>query len=140
MTLRTADPHMLLGAADLLLSESRKGLEGRWPSAVTVLLRQALERSLETLWRDKAPAMEQISYRVQLLSLRRYIDREMAGRVDHVWHVLSAATHQRAYDLPPAAVELANWYDVVAAFTRAVERATGAARSGLPGQQQLDLE
>jgi hypothetical protein len=121
-----SSPRVLLGAADLLLSESRVGLEGRWPAAVTVLLRQSLERSLTALWRSKAPAMEQQPYRVQLLSLRRFIDRDLAASADHAWHALSRACHEGGYDLPPTATELANWYETVEALTRSVERATAA--------------
>jgi hypothetical protein len=110
----------------MMLTESRTGLEGRWPAAVTVLLRQALERSLTALWRAKAPPMEQLSHRVQLLSLRRFIDRDLAASVDHTWYALSRACHQGGYDLPPTATELANWYETVEALARSVERATGA--------------
>ena len=126
MSVGQSSPRVLLGAADMLLSESRVGLEGRWPAAVTVLLRQALERSLMVLWRSKAPAMEQQPYRVQLLSLRRFIDRDLAASVDHAWHSLSHACHQGGYDLPPTAAELANWFDTVEALTRTVERSTAA--------------
>lgn len=118
-------PKQLLSAADVLLTEPPRGLEGRWPSAVTILLRQALERSMFQLWMARSPGMQDAPYRAQLLCLRRFIDRDLAARVDHTWHALSAACHQRAYDLPPTAVELAGWYETAEELTRAVARAAG---------------
>ena len=40
------------------------------------------------------------------------------------WHELSAACHQRAYDLPPTAGELARWYDSTEALVREIARIT----------------
>lgn len=115
-------PKTLLGAADTLLSEPMAGLEGRWPSAVTVLLRQALERAMFQLWMSRAPGMQDTSHRAQLLCLRRFIDPRLAAQVDHTWHALSAACHQRAYNLPPTAGELARWYETVEEFVVAVAK------------------
>jgi len=123
-------PRQLLSAADELLTESRVDLAGRWPSAVTILCRQALERAMLSLWLARAPGMQDASYRAQLLCLRRFIDRDLAARVDHTWSALSASCHQRAYDLPPTAVELARWYSTVEELVRAAGKATAAGRSG----------
>ena len=113
-------PRTLLGAADTLLTQSMTGLEGRWPSAVTVLLRQALERAMFQLWMSKAPGMQETSNRAQLLCLRPFVDPRLAAQVDHTWHALSAACHQRAYNLPPTAGELARWFETVEEFVIAV--------------------
>jgi hypothetical protein len=123
-------PKQLLSAADVLLTDPPSGLEGRWPSAVTILLRQALERAMLQLWLAKAPGLQDASYRAQLLCLRRYVDQNLAARADHTWHALSAACHQRAYDLPPTAGELAGWYETVEELTRAVARIVDRASSG----------
>ena len=124
-------PKTLLSHADVLLTEPPAALAGRWPSAVTVLLRQALERSLAQLWQAKAPALADAPYRSQLLLLGRYIDRSIAERAAHTWYELSAACHQRAYDLPPTAVELARWYESVEALVREVSRLTKHSESRL---------
>jgi hypothetical protein len=106
-------PKQLLSAADALLTEPPADLEGRWPTAVAVLLRQALERSMVQLWVARAPGLQDAPYRAQLLCLRRFVDRDVAALADHTWHELSTACHQRAYDLPPTAGELARWFEAV---------------------------
>ena len=117
-------PKLLLSHADVLLTDPPAALASRWPSAVTVLLRQALERSLQQLWLAKAPALVDAPYRSQLLLLSRYIERPIAERATVTWYELSAECHQRAYSLPPTAVELARWYESVEALVREVARVT----------------
>ncbi len=117
------NPRKLLRAADDLLSAPAASLEGRWPLAVAILCRQALEGSMWELWRAKAAGVEDASYRAQLLCLRTYLgDRDLAARIDHVWTALTHACHHHAYELPPTAVELARWYETVEEFVRRVER------------------
>jgi hypothetical protein len=125
----TLPPKTLLTHADSLLTDPPMALAGRWPGAVTVLLRRALERALAQLWRAKAPSLEQADYRAQFLLLPRYIEREIAATASHTWSELSAACHQRAYDLPPTAGELARWFGATEALVREVARVTGASSS-----------
>jgi hypothetical protein len=117
-------PATLLSHAAVLRTDPPKALAGRWPTSVAVLLRQALERSLVQLWRAKAPSLEQADYRAQFLLLPRYIDRVIAATASHTWSELSAACHQRAYDLPPTAGELARWFNATEALVREVARIT----------------
>ena len=119
-------PKTLLIHADYLMTDPPASVAGRWPGAVTVLLRQALERALDQLWRAKEPELVETSTRAQLLVLPRFIDRELAGQTANTWSELSAACHQRAYDLPPTAGELARWYEAVEALVREVSRVTKA--------------
>lgn len=119
-------PRTLLSHADVLMTEPPAALAGRWPSVVTVLLRQALERCLAQLWIAKEKALVDAPYRAQLLMLPRYIDRETAQQAAVTWFALSAACHQRAYDLPPTAVELARWYEGTEALVREVTRVLAA--------------
>ena len=101
-------------------------LAGRWPSMVTVLIRQALERSMDQLWLMKAPEMVGADRRPQLLCLGRYINPDVAATAANTWSELSSACHQRAYDLPPTAVELVRWYEATEALVREVAKATKA--------------
>lgn len=119
-------PKTLLTHADMLLTDPPAALAGRWPSMVTVLIRQALERSIDQLWRLKLPEMESADRRPQLLCLGKFIDPEIAATAANTWSELSAACHQRAYDLPPTAGELARWYEATEALVREVSRVTKA--------------
>lgn len=117
-------PKTLLIHADVLLTDPPASLAGRWPGMVTVLLRQALERALAQLWVQRAAELVDAPFRSQLLCLSRFIDRDIASTAANTWYELSAACHQRAYDLPPTAGELARWYDATEALVREIAKAT----------------
>jgi hypothetical protein len=125
-----ATSRQLLSAADDLLSEPSAAWSGRWPRAVALLTRQALERSMDELWAVRAPAAMSASARVQLLCLRAVVDPDLARRAAWTWSALSRACHH-SYDLPPTAGELADWINTVDELARAVasrRKPTGAAR------------
>jgi len=113
-------PAELLSAADDLLSEASDATAGRWPRAVAILCRQALEGSLHDFWRAKAPGVEGTPERAQLLCLRSYIAPDLAARAEHTWTALSRACHHHAYELSPAASELAGWLQTADELDRAV--------------------
>ena len=123
MTLLAPTPSELLTAADELLSAPRPSSAGWWPKAVALLTRQALERSMESLWLAKAPEVAAASKRSQLLCLRSFIDRSLALRAGAVWSALSRACHDHPYELPPTAAELAGWFETTEHLVRAVQRA-----------------
>lgn len=129
MTLLGPSPTELLEAADELLSAPRPESAGWWPKAVALLTRQALERSMESLWLVKAPALAGASARAQLLCLRSFIDRRLALRADATWVALSRACHDHPYELPPTASELANWFETTEQLVREVRRAEAGARA-----------
>ena len=112
----------LLGAADDLLSEASEASAGRWPRAVAILCRQAVEGSLHDFWRAKAPGLEGASERAQLLCVRSYVAPELAARVEHAWTALSRACHHHGYELSPTASELAGWFEVADELDRVVRR------------------
>ena len=122
-------PSELLGAADDLLSETSEASTGRWPRAVAILCRQALEGSLHDFWRAKAPGVESATERAQLLCLRSYVAPELAARAEHTWTALSRACHQHAYELSPAASELAGWFEVADELDRVVRGRLETAKS-----------
>ena len=127
MTFLGPSPTELLEAADDLLSAPRTASAGWWPKAVALLTRQALERSMESLWQAKAPAVAATSKRAQLLCLRSYIDRRLALRAHVTWTALSRACHDHPYELPPTAAELARWFEATESLVREVRRAVGGA-------------
>ena len=126
-------PRELLSLADDLLSEPPPGLEGRWPVAASLLLRQALEGALHDLWRAVAPGVELASETTQLLCLGMQIEPRLARRVGFTWAALSRASHHHAYELAPTATELGAWFETVDDLVRAagtrLAKTTGTAKS-----------
>jgi hypothetical protein len=118
------DPRRLLETARDLLSRADTNTLGMWPRATALLTRQALEDSLDTLWRRREPGLEHCSGRAQLLCLPSYLssDADLARRVAYAWSGLSRACHQHAYELPPTAEELAAWLEIVEQLTTRVEK------------------
>jgi hypothetical protein len=135
VTLLAPSPTELLSAADELLSAPAPATAGWWPKAVALLTRQALERSMESLWLVKAPPVARASFRAQLLCLRSFIDRRLALRADTTWIALSRACHDHPYELPPTAAELAGWFETTEAVVREVARAEEGARRARAGQR-----
>ena len=109
-------PIHLVSLARSIMRVQRADLVGTWPRASAILGRQALEITLDDLWAQAAPGVENASVRAQLTCLPEYIDTELASRVRYSWHVLSAACHYHAYELPPIAAELNGWLDDVEAL------------------------
>ena len=129
MTLLSPSPTELLEAADDLLSAPRPASAGWWPKAVALLTRQALEKSMESLWQVKAPEVSRTSLRAQLLCLRSFVDRPLALRAAAAWAGLSRACHDHAYELPPTASELPGWFETTEALVREIQRAAQASRT-----------
>src|SRR5688500_8649034 len=100
---REPEPGELRALADLLLTEPPDSMAGRWPRAVAILGRQALELSVERLWLRVAPGLGHASFRAQLLCLPTFVDRSVAVSASVAWAELSRACHHHAYELPPTA-------------------------------------
>lgn len=93
--------------AETTLRSRDSAIRGRWPRAVALLARQALEEGVREYWAQRVPGMADVRMRAQLLCLADYVaDPTIAGRAMHAWAALSEACHHRAYDLPPTAGEL----------------------------------
>jgi hypothetical protein len=118
---REPEPRELLAMADLLLTEPPDSMAGRWPRAVAILVRQALELSMDRLWLRVAPGLGQASFRAQLLCLPAFVDRAVAASASVAWSELSRACHHHAYELPPTAEELAGWLEVTDRLRRAAD-------------------
>ena len=122
----------LLTAADGLLSEPDPAWEGRWPRAVALLTRQALERSMEELYHAKRPELMSASARAQLLCLPVWLSPDLAGRAAWTYSALSQACHHHAYDVAPTAIELATWLETTDELSRTVAERLAIARSSPP--------
>jgi len=128
VTLAGPSSRQLLAAADDVLSEPAAVWEGRWPRAVALLTRQALERAMDELWSVKAPAAMGASHRAQLLCLGVYVAPELARRVGWTWSALSEACHH-SYDLPPTTDELLRWFETVDELSLTVAARVAAKKS-----------
>lgn len=103
----TTPPEDLLAEAQRLLASRATDLRGTWPRAVALLTRQALEQTLDDLWRWKAPGTQDASRRAQLLCLGPYIgDEALAQQVRYAWAALSRACHHQPYDVGATGEEL----------------------------------
>jgi len=115
-------PRQLLQHAYGLIEDPPAVFAARWPRAVALLARQALEASLEELWTKRGVKIAWASERAQLLCLPVALgDRRLAADAAVAWSGLSRACHQHPYDLPPTAGELTGWLETVDALRRAVE-------------------
>jgi hypothetical protein len=111
----------ILDEAERLLDEHDATTAGLWPHAAAVLIRQALEITLDVYWRQRAPAMVDASTRDRWLCLPAYLgDRPEAAAADFAWTALSEACHHRAYDVGLTLDELRSHLGTARAFLAAV--------------------
>jgi hypothetical protein len=90
----------LLSEAERELEHHDPGTAGIWPHAAAVLIRQALETTLDVFWGSRAAALLDASFRDRWLCLPAYIGVDPAARAaDFAWTALSQACHHRAYDV-----------------------------------------
>jgi hypothetical protein len=112
----------LVRHAYAVLEDPPPALAGRWPRAVALLARQALEASLSELWSKRALKVGWATERAQLLCLPSVLsDRRLAADATLAWNALREACHAHPYDLPPTAGELAAWLESVDALRLAVD-------------------
>lgn len=115
-------PVHLVNLARSIMSVPRADLVGTWPRSSAILARQALEITLDQMWAQAAPGVENASRRAQFTCLSEYIDPDLASRIRYSWHVFSTACHYHAYELPPIAAEINGWLDDVEALIVEVRR------------------
>jgi hypothetical protein len=119
-------PEELLDAADQLLRSPVPGLGNLWPRACALLIRTALELTLDRYWAQVLPEAPDCGMRQQLLLLPLYAgaspgpaSAEEASALDAVslareaWLGLAGAAHHHAYELAPNASELRGWHTAV---------------------------
>ena len=115
-------PSGLLAQARGLVERREPTTAGLWPRATAALTRQALELALGDLWRARAPGLEQLSLRAQLLCLGEYIRNEqVAASARHAWAALSRACHHHPYEVDPSADELRYWIDTAEEVVATIE-------------------
>jgi hypothetical protein len=117
-----ADPRGLVETADGLLGRAEPATAGLWPRASALLGLEALEATLQRLWKSRGFDLHGCTMRTQLICLRRYLDDgAVAARAGHAWSALSRACHHHPYELAPTAAELGSWLSVVGELVDRVE-------------------
>lgn len=118
-------PEELLKSADLLLTVPVPGLGSLWPRACALVIRLALEQSLDRYWAGVLPEAAECGMRQQLLLLPLYAgaDDDFAGELEastlarEAWRGLARAAHHHVYELAPTAQELRRWHTAVSRLT-----------------------
>ena len=120
-------PEELLDAADQLLTSPVPGLGNLWPRACALLIRLALELTLDRYWAGVLPEAADCGMRQQLLLLPLYAGAssgpvspdaapastpalDAASLAREAWLGLAGAAHHHAYELAPNAAELRDWH------------------------------
>ena len=106
-------PEELLASAEQLLTCPVPGLGSLWPRVCALLIRLALEVTLDRYWARVLPAAAAVGMRQQLLMLPLYSSDEAASLAREAWLVLAGAAHHHAYELAPTAAELRGWHSSV---------------------------
>ncbi len=97
-------PHELLDAAKDLMQPPGASLDGIWPRAAALLVRQALEAAMAKLWAANCQAggLSAATMRSQELCLTAYLDPGPARRAAYLFAALSrAAFVGEDYELSP---------------------------------------
>ena len=120
-------PEELLKSADLLLTSPVPGLGSQWPRACALVIRLALEHSLDRYWACVLPEAAECGMRQQLLLLPLYagagagddFDAELdaSSLAREAWRGLARAAHHHVYELAPTAEELRHWHTSVSRLT-----------------------
>jgi hypothetical protein len=106
-------PEELLDSADQLLTSPIPGIGSLWPRACALLIRLALELTLDRYWARVLPSGANCGMRQQLLLLPMYGGPDAAPLAREAWLGLAGAAHHHAYELAPTAAELRGWHTTV---------------------------
>ncbi len=126
-------PEELLDLADQMLTRTVTWVGSLWPRVCALLIRLALERSLDRYWARVLPEGAECGMRQQLLLLPQYTracprTRGAASLARDAWLGLAGAAHHHVYELAPTAQELRRWHTDVSRLTAALraDRPEGA--------------
>jgi hypothetical protein len=108
-------PQALLTAAERLLTAPVPGIDASWPRVCALLIRLALEMTLDRFWAEVLPDAVGCGMRPQLLLLPLYTTDTpvAAGLAREAWLGLAGAAHHHVYELAPTAAELRTWHTKV---------------------------
>ena len=81
--------------------------------AAALMLRQALEASIDDMWFAQAPEMRVANMRNQLIALRFYLDPIAARDARYAWYSLSDHCHVEGYERPPSLAEVEQLAEII---------------------------
>lgn len=111
----------LLRAAKALLDDPVDDTATTWPSGAAVLIRQAIEQTLDVYWARRVPGMQDASMKEQWLALPAYLGRDpVVGQAEYAWASLSEACHQRGYEVGLTEAELREFMAAALALARTI--------------------
>lgn len=120
----------LLRAAQALLDDPVADTATTWPSGAAVLIRQAIEQTLDVYWARRVPGMQDASMKEQWLALPAYLGRDpVVGQAEYAWAALSEACHQRGYDVGLTEAELQELLATAVALAKRVATAIAPAET-----------
>lgn len=121
-----SDTREVLQLARDLLSRADPATAGLWPRAAALLIRQALEESVDAYWTERQLPLGSLPTQAQLVCLRMMTpEGTLPAQLHEAWGSLSRACHHHPYELAPTAEELAAWIDVVEEFGKPAARVGG---------------
>ena len=114
----------VLDEAERHLDEFDPHTSGTWPHAAAVLIRQSLESTLNGFWINRAPGMQETSWRDRWQCLPASLgDKPEARAADVAWTALSQACPHRAYEVGLTQDELRGHLTTARAFLETVREA-----------------
>lgn len=112
-----SDTRDVLQLARDLLSRADPATAGLWPRAAALLVRQALEESVDGYWTERQLPLGSLPTQAQLVCLRMMAPGDaLPAQLHEAWGALSRACHHHPYELAPTVGELATWIEVVETF------------------------
>jgi hypothetical protein len=105
-------PEELLESAERLITSPVPGVGAQGPRACALLIRLALEMTLDRHWKRVLPSAAECGMRAQLLLLPLYVSDapQAVPLAREAWLGLAGAAHHHAYELAPTAAELRGWH------------------------------
>jgi hypothetical protein len=111
----------MLRAALALLDDPVEDTATVWPLGAAVLIRQAIEATIDAFWAKTVPDMQNANATEQWLALPSYLGRlPDLQAAEYAWSALSEACHHREYDVGLTEPELRTHLRAADAFRRAV--------------------
>lgn len=86
---------------------------GLWERAVVLLMRQALEASMEAFWERHSPDLRGANTTAQLVCLGEFMGNsaQTGGDATQLWNTLSRVCHYDDDYLAPNAAEVTGWLE-----------------------------
>ena len=103
----------IVESALLMARRNDRALGASAQLGAALMLRQALETTIDELWAEQVPNMRVANMRNQLIALRFYLDPDTARDARYAWYALSDHCHVEGYERPPSLAELEQLAEII---------------------------